>query len=157
MKRFIDLKSQIDSEEREFTFFDTVTDKFVIMNGSQTWDNIDEFITDCIDEGLNESDRQRYLILIPDKWKQEEEEEIEDDDRDWDTMDIYTSPGAKVMVTELTIRNGSDYHKELIGKHLQIGVPYTVDWCDIGNSSTTVHLEEVAYIGFNSVNFVNCK
>ena len=73
MKRYIDLKDQtgnVDYEEgeREFAFYCTVTDKFEIFCGSQTWDSREELANDVKDAG-REDELERLLRLIPDEIK----------------------------------------------------------------------------------------
>ena len=58
MIRFIDLTGQIFlDDDRYFAWFDTVTDTFVNVNGSQFWDNWAEFEHD-----FREDEKQ---VLIP--------------------------------------------------------------------------------------------
>ena len=63
MIRFINLSNQIIEEQKEFAFYDTVTDTFLTFNGSSTWWTVEEFRNDYTGEELD-----RYLKLIPDWW-----------------------------------------------------------------------------------------
>lgn len=65
MIRFIDLKGQID-DDPTFAFFDTVTDRFVDLNGEQTWDSVSDFKADVEAEGIIDPQwLDRCLRLIP--------------------------------------------------------------------------------------------
>ena len=63
MIRFIDLSNQIEEGINQFSFFDTVTDKFEEFSGSQTWETVYEFQEDYDGNNID-----RYLDLIPLKW-----------------------------------------------------------------------------------------
>lgn len=63
MIRFIDLSNQIIEGEKEFAFYNTVTGKFFEFSDSQTWDCIEDFITDFTGDDLN-----RFILLIPENW-----------------------------------------------------------------------------------------
>ncbi len=60
----------------------------------------------------------------------------------------------KVTVTEDTSICGWDFDVELVRKHLVIGQVYTIDFYDIGVTTTCVYLKEVPFVPFNSLNFV---
>jgi len=60
MIRFIDLTNQITEGTKEFAFYDTVTDKFVLFSGCQTWETIENFKQDYSGNQID-----RYLSLIP--------------------------------------------------------------------------------------------
>jgi hypothetical protein len=70
-----------------------------------------------------------------------------------ETMNIRAEHGDKVIVTEDTKSNGYDFHKEQVERLLKIGVPYTVNYTNVGDWSTVVHLVEFPGESFNSVNF----
>lgn len=63
MIRFIDLSNQITEGIKEFTFYDTITDKFLVFSDCQTWESIDNFKEDYTGDDL-----ERYLKLIPEKF-----------------------------------------------------------------------------------------
>ena len=67
MKRFINIGTQTGNQEEgigEFSFFDTITDKFEEHSDSMTWATREEFIEDYEGRYL-----ERYLTLIPKNWK----------------------------------------------------------------------------------------
>lgn len=66
MLRFIDLGDQIIEGERQFTFYDTVTDSFCVFSGTQVWNSRFDFINDFDDM---DQDITRYLVLIPDDFE----------------------------------------------------------------------------------------
>ena len=74
MIRFIDLGDQILEGQREFAWFDTVTDTFEEVNGNQTWDTWEEFEEDYnADPNKHPLDPEfrplsRYRGLFPKKW-----------------------------------------------------------------------------------------
>ena len=57
MIRFVDLGEQILDGTREFTFYDTVTEEFIVINGSCKWDSWDDFyanwMEDIVDGDVN--------------------------------------------------------------------------------------------------------
>ena len=68
MKRFIDIGEQTGNSDfgiNEFSFFDTIIDKFETFNDNQTWSNIKDFISDYKSD--NGQELERYLNLIPNK------------------------------------------------------------------------------------------
>lgn len=48
MIRFIDLGDQILEGQRQFAWWDTVTDTFLQFSGNQTWQNWDDFRVDYL-------------------------------------------------------------------------------------------------------------
>lgn len=60
MIRFIDISNQITEETPEFSFFDTVTEKFLEFNGKQTFEDAVDFILSFQGENID-----RFLNLIP--------------------------------------------------------------------------------------------
>lgn len=67
-----------------------------------------------------------------------------------ETMDIYSPKGTKVVFTG---KNGYDHERENACTLLKIGDTYTVERTEVGQSHTTVFLQEQSAIGFNSVHF----
>lgn len=68
MIRFIDLRSA-DISGANFAFFDTVTDSFLEIGGSQTWVNKQDFVQDILTFGIGPKwprESFRYLNLMPD-------------------------------------------------------------------------------------------
>lgn len=70
------------------------------------------------------------------------------------TMNIRSHPGTKVKVTEQTAQNGYIGDQEAVKKWLEIGKVYTVAYTEVGQSYTSVVLQELPERRFNSVNFV---
>lgn len=50
MIRFIDLGNQITADEgdKDFAWYDTITDRFLMYNGAQTWDCWEDFESDYL-------------------------------------------------------------------------------------------------------------
>lgn len=74
MIRFINLSNQITENTIEFAFYNTVTDRFVEIQGNQTWESVGKLVVDyCSLYGPEDEGIQRYLTLIPqdicDDWK----------------------------------------------------------------------------------------
>lgn len=68
MIRFIDLGTQISSE-REFTFYHTITDTFVTVDGEQTWHSKRDLESSFSPHDHIHSDHEdRLLDLIPESW-----------------------------------------------------------------------------------------
>lgn len=59
---FIDLTDKICNGSKEFTFYNTDTDRFVEFSGSQTWSSIEDFKKDF--KGSN-FELKQYIDLIP--------------------------------------------------------------------------------------------
>lgn len=72
-------------------------------------------------------------------------------------MEIFAIKGHKVTVTEESANNGYRIDKEIVAKNLKVGKIYTVEKTDVGQSSTTVYLQETPNIAYNSVNFEDVK
>ena len=70
-----------------------------------------------------------------------------------DSMNIYSAPGAKVVLSRPT--QGYNHDRERVRKHLVAGATYTVARCEVSPHSTWVYLQEQPNIGFNSVQFTN--
>jgi len=70
------------------------------------------------------------------------------------TMNIRAHPGTKVKVTERTVQNGYTGDQEAVKKWLEIRKIYTVAYTEVGQSYTSVVLQELPERKFNSVNFV---
>ena len=66
MIRFIDIGEQILDGERNFAWFNTITDCFFEYNGTQVWSSWDEFVDDFNDYGY---EFERFKRLY--KWKNE--------------------------------------------------------------------------------------
>jgi len=71
------------------------------------------------------------------------------------TMDIETRIGAKIKFSYP--ENGYGSTRETVDAYLSKGKTYTVERINIGGWSTSVYLEEVPGIGFNSVLFENLE
>lgn len=67
MIRFIDIGDQIEDEEQQFAFFDTVTDRFIEVCGEQVWSSWDELMEDAsCDPGNRVTDeKDRFFGLCP--------------------------------------------------------------------------------------------
>lgn len=70
-----------------------------------------------------------------------------------ETMDIYAKKGAKVTVTEESIKNGYPPTKRYAEEHLEIGKIYTINQINVYPWDTHVILDELPYLAFNSVSF----
>lgn len=66
-------------------------------------------------------------------------------------MNIYAKEGDKVIFCNP--KNGYDCDKNQCAKHLKVNQVYTVDFTDVGQSSTRVYLKEFHNVSFNSVMF----
>lgn len=73
---------------------------------------------------------------------------------DDNTMNIWAHPGTKIKVTEQTVQNEYLGDQEAIKKWLEIEKVYTVAYTEVGQSRTSVVLQELPERKFNSVNFV---
>ena len=75
MIRFIDLQKQIfaaelnDPEPRSFAFYNTVTDRFLDLDGDQTWHTWEEFVESyaCCTRGVGYP-LDRFAALFPESW-----------------------------------------------------------------------------------------
>ena len=65
MLRFIDLKGQITEDESDFAWFDTVTDKFVEVNGCETWKTWTDFVDDYERDDHYNFPLDRFSALFP--------------------------------------------------------------------------------------------
>lgn len=68
-------------------------------------------------------------------------------------MNIYAKRGAKVRFARPDAGYKGD--QEMAAEHLTVGGVYTVERTDVGQSHTTVWLQEVPERGFNSVQFTD--
>lgn len=68
-------------------------------------------------------------------------------------MNIYAEEGHKVIVTEKSARNGLSCDRDFVERYLEIGKVYTVHNTVVGGWHTSIYLEEVPRVAFNSVNF----
>ena len=51
MIRFVDVGDQITCDDRkQFAWYDTVTDRFLILSGGSTWEAWEDFEKDLLDE-----------------------------------------------------------------------------------------------------------
>jgi len=65
MIRFVDLRYQIEEGTHYFAFFDTVSDTFVTLNGSQIWSAYYSFREDWDSEVTPGWDIRRFTEKIP--------------------------------------------------------------------------------------------
>lgn len=70
--------------------------------------------------------------------------EVTQEEEDFIKQDIKCVP---------TGRNGWDYDKEYIKKHLEIGKEYTLKSMNVGQSTSTLELKEFPNLHFNTVCF----
>ena len=63
--------------------------------------------------------------------------------------------GHKVTVTERSIGNGYPLDEEKARHYLKVGRVYTVERMDVHDWSSTVLLQEIPGVEFNSVHFVD--
>ena len=63
MIRFVAIGGQIIRGEKDFAFFDTVTDNFITINGYQVFDSMDELVG-----------RSELIVLVPDGYCKEAED-----------------------------------------------------------------------------------
>jgi hypothetical protein len=68
-------------------------------------------------------------------------------------MEIYAIKGHQVKVTSKTANSGYPSDSDKVKKYLEIEKIYTVNYTDVHSSSTSVYLQEIPNIAFNSVNF----
>jgi hypothetical protein len=66
-------------------------------------------------------------------------------------MNIYALKGYKVKVTQESIGVGG----ELAKIHLKVGNTYTIENTSVHNSYTSVSLQEIKTVSFNSASFVD--
>lgn len=77
------------------------------------------------------------------------EEQIEKYEKLYSGVDIYSTPGTKIVYTGV---GGYDFDREEANKVLTIGHTYTLKGSSVGNWSSFFFLDEVEG-GFNSVMF----
>jgi len=75
----------------------------------------------------------------------------------FERMNIFAVNGYRVMVTEETKNNGYNDDKENVKSYLKPYKIYTVKYTMVEGYDTTVFLNEIPNIGFNSVNFVEIE
>jgi hypothetical protein len=68
-------------------------------------------------------------------------------------MTIYALPGHKICFAEGTARNGYPHDQENAQRYLTAGCVYTVKRTSVGKSNSSVYIEEVPGVGFNTVQF----
>lgn len=73
------------------------------------------------------------------------------------SMSIDAKKGHKVTVTEKSIANGYPLDEEKARHYLKVGKVYTVARMDVHNWSSTVILQEIPGVEFNSVHFIDHK
>ena len=66
-------------------------------------------------------------------------------------MEIFAPKGHKVKLEHPNA--GYEYQQETAREHLKVGEVYTVDHTVVGSCHTTVYLQEVPGVAFNSVLF----
>ncbi|MCC6516912.1 MAG: hypothetical protein IT275_11220 [Chitinophagales bacterium] len=71
------------------------------------------------------------------------------------SIKLYAEKGHKVTVTEKSIKNGYDFDIENVNKYLKVGEIYTVEEMDVYDFHSTVLLQEIPNVYFNSVNFID--
>lgn len=69
MIRGINLGNQIEEEFTYFAFWDTVTDKFIEISGSQAWKSWDDCYEDCCFAELPQDAIARLQKLLPSIYK----------------------------------------------------------------------------------------
>jgi hypothetical protein len=57
------------------------------------------------------------------------------------------------VVTDKTKRNGYDYDKDMARDYLEVGKEYTLNSMSVSQSSSSLMLDEIPNVGFNTVNF----
>jgi hypothetical protein len=75
--------------------------------------------------------------------------------RETPSMNVYAKRGFKVIVTEGSAERGHDSDVAKITNLLEVGKVYTIDYTRVYPCHTTVRLEEVPGVDFNSVNFID--
>lgn len=70
-------------------------------------------------------------------------------------MNIFALSGHKVTCTAERIGWGLEGDKKQAEHYLKAGNIYTVSHTKVSSSSTTVYLDEIEGVGFNSVHFVD--
>ena len=68
-------------------------------------------------------------------------------------MNIYAKKRGKIIVTEETIKNGSDTDRRRAEKYLTVGKIYTVDCIVVMAWSSKVFIKELPKLPFNTVLF----
>lgn len=66
-------------------------------------------------------------------------------------MNIYAKKGDKVVFTHPNA--GNEHHQQLASKYLKLNETYTIDHTDVGGWHTSVYIQEVPDVRFNSVLF----
>jgi len=72
-------------------------------------------------------------------------------------MNIHAKEGDKIIVTEETIKNGSDTDRRRAEKYLEIGKIYTVDSIVVMAWASRVFLKELPKLTFNTALFKDYK
>lgn len=101
-----------------------------------------------------EQDEGKGIKLCKDCIKDRESPKVEDESDPFETMDIYSKSGSKLVFTG---KNGHDWQQEEARQLMEIGQVVTLSYADIGQSSTSISLKEFPGKCFNSVMFKNKK
>jgi len=72
-------------------------------------------------------------------------------------MNIHAKEGDKIIVTEETIKNGSDTDRRRAEKYLEVGKIYTVDSIVVMAWTSRVLIKDLPKLTFNTVLFKNYK
>lgn len=124
---------------------------YVTQNGKEKEYKMSDIMADFI-SSYNDCSQGKFeltvkpdepKILDPDGWLQ------------YKPMSLDVPKGHKVTVTEKSMSCGYDYHKELAEKYLKVGEVYTVKSIAVYSSSSSVILEEIPDVTFNTVNFID--
>lgn len=73
------------------------------------------------------------------------------------SMSVNAQRGHKVTVTERSIANGYPLDEEKARRYLKVGQVYTVERMDVHDWSSTIVLQEIPGVEFNSVHFIDAK
>jgi hypothetical protein len=68
MIRVIDLGDQLGYDDRHFAIYDTVVDKFVDLQGEQTWELFSQFEYQALATGRSKEFVERVRGLMPPPW-----------------------------------------------------------------------------------------
>lgn len=71
------------------------------------------------------------------------------------SMDLKTKPGAKIVVTSESIRNGTEEDKANASLYLKPKKRFTLRKIQVHDWHTDVWVEEIPGVKFNSVQFEN--
>jgi len=71
------------------------------------------------------------------------------------SMSVNAQKGHKVIVTEKSIANGYPFDEEKARHFLRVGQTYTIEYMDVQDWSSTIILQEIPGVEFNSVHFID--